>query len=205
MVRLHSEFHSAFNHSDVCMARNIALCVDYDIPVKISFCSYVEFRVSPKQPVLNLRLKYTLVEGRKIHCLSNWRDLSCCCHVLHFAQTKYITHFGSKRFVMNMSHIVMPLISWWRHQMETFAALLAICAGISPVTGEFPAQRPMTRNFDVFFDLRPNKRLSKQWWVRWFETPSRSYDVIEMCFNNLLFAVCVIRLYLNNNGFYNQH
>ena len=42
---------------------------------------------------------------------------------------------------------------WWRHQMETFAALLDICAGNSPVTGEFPAQRPVTRSFDVFFDL----------------------------------------------------
>ena len=38
--------------------------------------------------------------------------------------------------------------------METFSALLAICAGNSPVSGEFPAQRPVTRNFDVFFDLR---------------------------------------------------
>ena len=35
--------------------------------------------------------------------------------------------------------------------METFSALLAICAGNSPVT----------RSFDVFFDLHPNKRLSK--------------------------------------------
>ena len=40
--------------------------------------------------------------------------------------------------------------------------------------GEFPAQRPVTRSFDVFFDLRPNKRLSKQSWGWWFETPSRS-------------------------------
>ena len=58
--------------------------------------------------------------------------------------------------------------------METFSALLAICAGNSPVTGEFPAQRPVTRGFDVFFDLRLNKRLSKQSWGRWFETLSRS-------------------------------
>ena len=63
--------------------------------------------------------------------------------------------------------------SWWRHQMETFSALLAICAGNSPVLGEFPAQRPVTRSFDVFFDLRPNKRLSKQSWGWWFETLSR--------------------------------
>ena len=40
-------------------------------------------------------------------------------------------------------------------------ALLAICAGNSPVSGEFPAQRPVTQSFDVFFDLRLNKRLSK--------------------------------------------
>ena len=38
--------------------------------------------------------------------------------------------------------------------------------------GEFPAQRPVTRSFDVFFDLRLNKRLSKQSWGWWFETPS---------------------------------
>ena len=53
--------------------------------------------------------------------------------------------------------------------METFSALLAICAGISPVTGEFPAQRPVTQSFYVFFDLRLNKRLSKQSWGWWFE------------------------------------
>ena len=45
--------------------------------------------------------------------------------------------------------------------METFFALLAICAGNSPVPGEFPAQRPVTRSFDVFFDLRLNKRSSE--------------------------------------------
>ena len=42
--------------------------------------------------------------------------------------------------------------------METFSALLALCAGNSPVTGEFLAQRPVTRNCDVYFDLRLNNR-----------------------------------------------
>ena len=41
-------------------------------------------------------------------------------------------------------------------------------------TGEFPAQRPVTRSFDVFFDLHLNKQLSKQPWVWWFDTPSWS-------------------------------
>ena len=47
------------------------------------------------------------------------------------------------------------------------------CAGNSPVPGEFPAQRPVTRSFDVFFDRCPNKRLSKQSWGWWFKTSSR--------------------------------
>ena len=51
--------------------------------------------------------------------------------------------------------------------------LLAICAGKSPVTGEFPTQRPVTRSFDAFCDLRLNKRLSKQLWGWWFETQSQ--------------------------------
>ena len=58
--------------------------------------------------------------------------------------------------------------------MEKFSELLAICAENSPVPGEFPAQRPVTRSFDVFFDLHPNKRLSKQSWGWWSETPSSS-------------------------------
>ena len=53
---------------------------------------------------------------------------------------------------------------WWHHQMETFFVSLALCAG--NFTGEFPSQRPVTRSFDVFFDLRWNKQLSKQSW-RW--------------------------------------
>ena len=65
------------------------------------------------------------------------------------------------------------LYTWWGHEMETFSTLLAICAGNSPVPGEFPAQRPVTQSFDVYFDLRPNKRLSKQTWGWWSETPPR--------------------------------
>ena len=79
--------------------------------------------------------------------------------------------------------------TWWRHQMETFSVLLALRAGNSPVTGEFPAQRPVTRSFDVFFDLHLNKLLSKQSWGWWFETPSCSL----WCHCNdttLFYAVC---------------
>ena len=41
--------------------------------------------------------------------------------------------------------------SWWRHQMKTFSALLALCAGNSPVTSEFPSQKPV--NGALMFSL----------------------------------------------------
>ena len=63
--------------------------------------------------------------------------------------------------------------AWWRHQMETFSALLALCAGNSPVSGEVPAQRTVTRSFEIFFDLRLIKRLSKYLRGWWFETLPR--------------------------------
>ena len=62
--------------------------------------------------------------------------------------------------------------SRWRHQLETFSTLLALCEGKPPVTGGFPSQRIVTRGFDVFFDIRLNKLLSKQSRRRWFERPS---------------------------------
>ena len=68
---------------------------------------------------------------------------------------------------------IAKLFSWWRHQMETFSALLAICAGNSPVPSEFPTQRPVTRSFGVFFDQRLNKLLNKQSSGWWFETLPR--------------------------------
>ena len=95
----------------------------------------------------------------KVTSLNHW-------NVVHYwsSATSYL--FWRK----NLSRMID---SWWRHQMGTFSALLAICAGNSPVPGEFPAQRPVTRSFDVFFDLRLNNRLSKQSWGWWFETLSR--------------------------------
>ena len=70
--------------------------------------------------------------------------------------------FGCMQYVV-LDHAKMaPNCDTWdkgpgghfkNHQMETFSALLAICARISPVTSEFPAQRPVTRSFDVFLDL----------------------------------------------------
>ena len=86
--------------------------------------------------------------------------------------------------------------SWWRHQMEAFSALLAICAGNSPVPGEFSAQRPVRWSFHVFFDLRLNKPLSKQSWGWWFEMLlSRLWRHCNVCVNGNIAAV---EIYLRN-------
>ena len=85
--------------------------------------------------------------------------------------------------------------------METYSALLAICAGNSPVPGEIPTQRPVMRSCDVFFDLQPNKRLSKQWWGWWFVTLSHplwfhSYDIyvyiIIIIIIIIIITICVL-------------
>ena len=64
--------------------------------------------------------------------------------------------------------------------------------------GEFPTQRPVTRSFDVFFDLRLNKRMSKQSWCWWFETPS--WSLWRHCngftFTGPLRGECIIRLWI---------
>ena len=101
-------------------------------------------------------------------------------------------HSRSKRTDGNILHTTR---AWWRHQMETFSALLAICAENSPVPGEFSTQRPVTRSFDVYFDLRPNKGLSKQLWGWWFETQScplwrhRNVIMFDDCFNSCSFLL----------------
>ena len=64
--------------------------------------------------------------------------------------------------------------------METFSAFLALCAGNSPVTGEFPSQRPVTRSFEVFFDLRPKKGSANNREAGDLRRHSSHYDVIVM-------------------------
>ena len=103
-----------------------------------------------------------------------WHRMANIANVLDgITAWKFVPHYWSS-VKMLLNYYSDCLVTWWRHQMEIFFALLAICARNSLVSGEFPAQRPVTRSFDVFFDLRLNKRLSKQSRCRWFETPSRS-------------------------------
>ena len=76
--------------------------------------------------------------------------------------TYYIEHKSSERLTMMTSS-----------NGNIFRVTGPLCGEFTG-PGEFPTQRPVTRSFDVFFDMRLNKRLSKQPWGWWFETLSWS-------------------------------
>ena len=107
--------------------------------------------------------------SKKLSCRwlkTPWRNVTAML-VTHVCDRKLIMFADSVLIKADLSCTEMIKqgdIPWWRHKMGTFSVSLAICAGNSPVTGEFPSQRPVTWSFNVLFDLRLNKRLSKQSW-----------------------------------------
>ena len=81
-----------------------------------------------------------------IKCICNsaalyWMSFSFWCRIIASKCWLVVDAAGNdiviSRFVMSI---------WWRHQMETFSASLALCEGNPPVTGGFPSQRPVTRS-----------------------------------------------------------
>ena len=84
--------------------------------------------------------------------------------------------------------ILMPAsaLTWWRHQMETFSALLALCEGNTPITGEFPSQRPVTRGFDVSVICAWTNGCANHRDVGDLRRHRVHYDVIVMTVNCLL-------------------
>ena len=107
----------------------------------------------------NRRAFYKIMKSVTICSKSNPPNYA---HYNVFTDSRDIIHWGVCQMVMKWPRVYHHLsvrwlelyILWWRYQMETFSALLANSEGNSPVTGEFTAQRPMTRSLDVFFDLR---------------------------------------------------
>ena len=106
----------------------------------------------------------------------NWYQHTKKCITLyglieHVASAK--TGNGTMQWMPSSYGCLCTSTSWWRHKMEAFSALLALCVGNPAATHGFPSHRPVKRSFDVLFELRLNKRLSKNSWRRWFETSSR--------------------------------
>ena len=122
---------------------NICLCVLYRSPViyldkyptthhfVTEMCTRVHISVT-NGALWNIRLvHYGICAAELLQCHLNIR--------LDF-ELKNTLHLALRSLVL----------AWWRHQMEIFSALLAICEGNSPVTGELPAQWLVTRSFGVF-------------------------------------------------------
>ena len=108
-------------------------------------------------------------------CWHSWMT-----QVKFWAQSKgrhvTVTEWAIKHMIRNLMRALCAYSgdSWWRHQLGNIFRVTG------PFCGEFtghrwiPAQRPVTRSFDVFFDLRQKLQLSKRWRRRWIQTPSHS-------------------------------
>ena len=90
----------------------------------------------------------------------------------------------------------------WNMMTSSNGNIFCVTGPLSLVTGEFPSQRPVTRSFDVFFDLRLNKRLSKQSWGWWFRpSPSLWRHCNDQAVYNHLVTMLVAHLE-NQYAFY---
>ena len=82
-----------------------------------------------------------------------------------------ITNGNEVRFSFSIQCVsYFTQTTWWRHQMETFSALLALCAGNSPMTGEFPTQRSSNAELWCFFGIGEGKQVNEPSICWWFET-----------------------------------
>ena len=124
----------------------------------------------------SMLLKRSLVSKAPLFIKLDQLDLSIylrsvktvCCLPGCSAITKFCDMRGGETLTQEVILRHDDIIKW-----KHFPRYWPYVKGNSPVTGEFPAQRPVARSFIVFFDLHPNKRLSKQPWIWWFETPLR--------------------------------
>ena len=96
-----------------------------------------------------------------------------------------------KSLVVAYMYVTRKTVIMMTSSNGNISALLAICAGNSPFPGEFPSQRPVTRSFDVFFDLRLNKRLHRE--AGDFRRYRVHYDVTVMNSNLLKWNETIIR------------
>ena len=165
-------------------------------------------------PKCNIIYLYSLLQTnilyyRKIH--SQDFERRCCCIIRWFKMyhwTEYLIiitgiwyreEHGAK-LVVDLVPAVVLRDDMMTSSNGTKSASLALCAGNYQVIGEFSVQKSVTRSFDIIFDLRLNKCLSKQSWGWWFKTPScslwRHCNVI--CHSRQCIVMCTVFKYDNS-------
>ena len=104
------------------------------------------------QPVLLKAARVILYYA--VNCLTTTRFVTYSALVIVRAHYKVSIHQNT--------HKTHPITRSWNDDVikRNVFRVISLCTGNPLVTGEFPSKRPVTRNFDVFFDLRLNKRLS---------------------------------------------
>ena len=115
-------------------------------------------------------LGYWLKADTCIYLLyANTKKLSFCIFIGSLGNISILKHIASTILIAINMQLYIPAM---RTSSNGNIFHVTGHLGNSPVTSEFPAQRPVMRSFDVFFDLHLNKWLSKQSWGWWFEMPS---------------------------------
>ena len=134
--------------------------------------------------------------GREItsHCFRGYNYLSMPKSRCYFSQSILVIEAPDNMWHVENQRTVYPIkiciLMMTSSNGNIFRVTGPLCGEFTG-PGEFPTQRPVTRSFDVFFDLRPNKRLSKQSWGWLFETLSRS--LWRHC--NVFGCTCTVVLY----------
>ena len=121
------------------------------------------------------------IERQFIYSKSEFIEM--CCKGLNWQYFKDDRNSVALKFPSTLTNVFYFILldCWWLCSCVSWGMMTSSNGYIfcvtdpscenSPVNGEFPSQRPLTRSFDVFFDLRLDKGLSKQSWGWWFEKP----------------------------------
>ena len=144
----YQSFHMFFNHDDIIKWKHFP-----------RYCSFVQWIHRPPFILCIARMKWTR-RHYDFYCTNKWLRLS--------RMVWYDVFKGSVLF----THQNLDQTPWWRHQMETFSALLALW-GIHRWPVNSPHKASEAELWCVFY-LCLHKRLSTQSWGWWYETPSRS-------------------------------
>ena len=113
-----------------------------------------------------------------------------------FSKSVFTPEWAATSFKMEALHGHVTLGSMMTSLNGSIFRVTVPLCGEFTSRGDFPTQRPVTRSFGVFFDLRLNKLLSKQPWGWWFETPSWSLwrhcnvDCCDVC--DVLLVWCIV-------------
>ena len=136
----------------------------FPLLVKVNVCRIMRSQISPKPPLSNVAS--TLLTRLINHEWKySWIHIKYNIYILMLYVSEQRNLHCSGPGISRENH---DDVIKWKHFLRNWP----LCGEFTG-PGEFPAQRPVTRSFDVFFDLRLNKRFSKQSWGWWFETLSR--------------------------------